>query len=147
MEKLYWNKHKYDRNSLDLNSFDSALNFCLFYEEDSSVYIANNKNKLFFCPLVLDFKVTLVYKNNHKEFSTSSRVLLSNDFDLFLVLLSHYKKVLMNNELNHLMTFLGKFRFYNKSKSRFVNSVTINDRIISLDFKMLPQKLVEIIFK
>lgn len=146
LEKIYWNKHKYDRNSLDLNSFDSALNFCLFYEEESSVYIANNKNNLFFSPLLLDFKVSLIYNNKVQEFNVSARLLLSNQYDIFLVLLSYYKEILSNSELNYLITFLGKLRFYRKSKSRFINSLSINNNDISIEFNNLPSSLVAIIF-
>jgi hypothetical protein len=62
LEKSYWNKYKYDRNSLDLNSFDSAIIYCLHFKEDFSFHIIDNKNEFYFSYLKLDFNILLVYK-------------------------------------------------------------------------------------
>jgi hypothetical protein len=146
LQKIYWNKHKYDSSAIELKSFDAMLNYCLFSTENSRVFILNNNKNLYFSPLPLDYKLVIKYKSYLLEVDTTTRLLFESEFDPLIVFLSYFKNILNIEELSYLISFTDKIRFWKKSKSRFINHITMDNNTITIDFKLLSTKVENIIF-
>jgi hypothetical protein len=146
LEKLFWNKHKNDSSPMELKSFSAILNYCLFCNEDSSIFISNVNANQYFCPLILEYKIVATYKTKVLEVSTNVHLLLSTEFDIYIIFLSYFKDITDNNEFDYLISFIEKLRFWKKSKSRFIKNISIIDNCLFIDFKSLSPRVSSIIF-
>lgn len=146
LEKLYWNQHKYDSISLELSSFGSIINYCLFYNLESTIFLENNDKFLYFSPLPLGYKLFFVIGDNIKEVNVKVFLLPDKQFDTSILLISYFKNVLEKDDFNHLLCFIEKIKFWKKSKSRFFTDIELSNNTITIKFNKLSPRIENIFF-
>lgn len=146
LQKIYWNRHKYNSNSLELNSFGSIIHYCFFYNEESSIFLENNKNKYYFSPILQKYKLIFILKDKIREYEVDVYLLVTNEHDLSILLISYFKDILIKEDMDHLLSFIEKIKFWKKSKSRFFKDITLVDYTMTINFSKLSTRIENIIF-
>lgn len=146
LDKVFWSKHKDSGIPIEVNSFAVMLNFCLFYNKNSAIFISDRYHNKYFSPLKKTYNLTFTYEDKIKKVTVDVEVLLNKDYDMYLSLISYFKEILSKEDLGHLINFIEKLKFWKKSKSRFIKQLTIEENNIQIDFNILSSRIEKIIF-
>lgn len=144
-QNIIWNHDKNTNNFNEVKSFDSIVNICTRYGENS-VILSVDENSI---RKVIDkeekkHSVIFKYKNQKFAFKQNIIVIPGINFDFEMAVLMYFKNITSNQEYGSLVDYLRNLLKWRSSKKRLAQDIIFESNKTTLITNYMPPQILKI---
>lgn len=142
---ITWNYDKNTNNFTIVKSFDSIVNICMRYGENS-VIIGTDENGIKKTIEKSSKKHTVIFKYKNQSYKLKQEIIIipGINFDFEMAVLMYFKNIANNQEFSYLVEYLRNLLKWRTTKKRLAQDIVFEANKTTLKTNYIPPQILKI---